>query len=714
MRIATPSFAAGLMNTRLIVPARIRILQISLIVMVGLISFGALTLPLSLRPSPQRMNVGDVAQTTIQAPRDIEYVSEVRTEEARKAAETAVQPVYSPPDPVIARQQIERLRITLQNIVVIRTAAEATPAEKKAAILALSDVRLKAESVDYLLAISDARWEAVQAEAVRVLEQVMRRAIHEDKVDAAQAGVSSFVSLALNEQQSALVTELVTAFVVPNSFFSEELTVAAKQAARDAVKPIVQTYKAGETIVPAGAIITPADMEAFQVLGIISPVQRWQDTVGAASVVALSIMLVALYFSRRRRSAVINEPRSMVVIAAIFVVFLIGARLFSDRTLAPYGYPLQAAGLLLTALFGLEIGFVIAIPLCLIAGYGLPNTPDLIPYYLFSSLIGLLTLGPARRFWGFLYSGIAISLSGVAVLIAFRLPFSPPDWLGMVQLLSVAAFAGLSAASLTLLLQYLFAQLLGLTTPLQLLEISRPDSTLLQFFLRNAPGTYQHSLQVANLAEQAAEKIGADPLLTRVGALFHDIGKALNPNFFIENQPPGSVNTHEDSDPYEVAATIIRHVTDGVQLAKKHRLPRRLHDFILEHHGTLVTQYQYNQALEAAGGDAGKVDIEKFRYPGPPPTSRESALLMLADAIEARARAERPSDDEIKKLVASVIQTVQKHNQLDDTLLTLRDLSQIKESFIATLRGAYHPRIQYPGAKTPDQDAALLETEEGT
>lgn len=703
------------MNVRPIVPARIRILQTGLIVMVSLLSFGALTLPPGLRPLPQQMKVGEVAQTTMQAPRDIEYVSEVRTEEARKAAETAVQPVYSPPDPVIARQQIDRLRTTLQNITAIRTADEITLTEKKAAILALSDVRLKAESVDYLLAISDARWDAVQTESVRVLEQVMRRAIHEDKVDAAQAGVSSFVSLALNEQQSALVTELVTAFVVPNSFFSEELTVAAKQAARDAVKPIVQTYKAGETIVPAGAIITPADMEAFQVLGLISPVQRWQDMVGAASVVALSIMLVPLYFSRRRRAAVINEPRSMIVIAAVFVVFLIGARLFSDRTLAPYGYPLQAAGLLLTALFGLEVGLVIAIPLCLIAAYGLPNTLDLTPYYLLSSLIGLLALGPARRFWGFLYSGAAISLSGLAVLIAFRLPFSQPDWLGMVQFLGVAAFAGISAASLTLLLQYLFAQLLGLTTPLQLLEISRPDSPLLQFFLRNAPGTYQHSLQVANLAEQAAEKIGADPLLTRVGALFHDIGKALNPNFFIENQLPGSVNTHEDSDPYEVAATIIRHVTDGIQLAKKHRLPRRLHDFILEHHGTLITHYQYNQALEAAGGDAGKVDIEKFRYPGPRPSSRESALLMLADATEARARAERPTDDEeIKKLVTSVIQTVQKHNQLDDTLLTLRDLHQITESFVTTLRGTYHPRIQYPGAKVPDQDAALLQTERET
>jgi len=320
----------------------------------------------------------------------------------------------------------------------------------------------------------------------------------------------------------------------------------------------------------------------------------------------------------------------------------------------------------------------------------------------------LLALGPARRFWGFVRAGIAIAFSGFAVLIAYRLPIYSPDWIGALQFVGVVVFAGFASASVTLLLQYVLAQALGLTTALQLLDISRPDSPLLQFFLRNAPGTYQHSLQVANLAEQAAEKIGADPLLTRVGAQFHDIGKSLNPTFFIENQIPGSLNTHQDAIPEEVAATIIRHVTDGVQLAKKHRLPRRLQDFILEHHGTLITRYQYNQAMEAADSDVTKVDIEKFRYPGPRPASRETALLMLADATEARARAERPeTDEDIRKLVKSVIETVQKFNQLDDTLLTLRDLNLITESYVTTLRGSYHPRIQYPNAKVPDQDTTV-------
>ncbi|MBI3151908.1 MAG: HDIG domain-containing protein [Chloroflexi bacterium] len=697
------------MSARTFISTRIRVLQTGLIVAVSLVSFATLTLPISLRSTSQSLTVGDVAQVTLQAPRDIEYVSDIRTEEARKAAESAVQPVYSTPDSAITRQQIERLRTAMQYITSVRANPNFTVDERKSNLVALSDVRLKLETVDYVLGISDSRWEIVQSEALRVLESVMRRAVYEDRVESTQAGISSSVSLTLNEQQAGLVTELVAAFIIPNSFYSEELTNAARQAARDAVKPVVQTYKIGETIVPAGEVITPADEEAFQLLGMIHPGQRWEDMLGASAIIILSAVLVPLYFYRRRRLVVMNDPRSLLVIAIIFIAFLIGARLFTDRTLAPYGYPVQAAGLLLATLFGLEVGLVISIPLCLLAAYGLSNTFDLAPYYMLSSLIGLLALGPARRFWGFLRAGIAIALSGMAVLIAYRLPFFPPDWLGIVQFLGIVAFSGFAAASITLLLQYLFAQILGLTTSLQLLDISRPDSPLLQFFLRSAPGTYQHSLQVANLAEQAAEKIGADPLLTRVGAQFHDIGKALNPTFFIENQIPGSVNTHHDIDPEEVAATIIRHVTDGIQLARKHRLPRRLHDFILEHHGTLITRYQYNQAMEAAGNDVTKVDIEKFRYPGPRPTSRETALLMLADATEARARAERPDDDDnIRKLVHSVIDTVQKFNQLDDTLLTLRDLNLITESFVTTLRGTYHPRIQYPNAKVPDQDSTML------
>jgi len=256
---------------------------------------------------------------------------------------------------------------------------------------------------------------------------------------------------------------------------------------------------------------------------------------------------------------------------------------------------------------------------------------------------------------------------------------------------------GIASAGLAILLQFLSAQYLGLTTALHLMEISRPDHPVLRFLLTNAPGTYQHSLQVANLAEQAAERINADPLLTRVGALYHDIGKALNPAFFIENQIAGTINPHNNLDPAISAKIIINHVSDGLALARKYRLPKRIRDFISEHHGTMIARYQYANAVNAANGDESKVDINQFRYPGPKPRSRETAILMLADGCEARVRAEQPKDEkELRQVIKSVFDNRISSGQLDQTNLTLHDLTELMDEFTSILRGIYHPRIEYP------------------
>jgi putative nucleotidyltransferase with HDIG domain len=573
----------------------------------------------------------------------------------------------------------------------------ATPEQKAADIASLSDITLQPDTIEQIISLPAARWEAIEQESLSVLEQVMRGAIRDEDLGTVQRTVPSLVSLSLNEEQAALVVELVTAFVKPNSLYNADLTEATRKSARDAVQPIVEVYKAGETIVLRGQIITTAQFEALQKFGFIEAPNPWQDYAGAGALVLMLAAFVNLYFSRRKLQFLF-DGRSLVVIALLFVVFIVGARAaIPNRTVIPYAFPLPAFGLLIATLFGIETGVIFSLVMALLVPYSLPNSLDLTPYYLVASLTGVMLLGTARRVWTFYRSGMAIALAGIAMLLAFRLPFTPTDGIGLLTLCGAAFFNGLASASIALLLQYFLAQSLGLTTALQLIEISRPDFPLLQFFLRNAPGTYQHSLQVANLAEQAAELIGADALLTRVGALFHDVGKALNPMFFIENQPQGQINTHEDMDPEEASAAIIAHVTDGVTLARKHRLPRRIDDFILEHHGTMLTRYQYNHALEAAGGDASKVDMEKFRYPGPSPRSRETALLMIADGAEARARAERPQDDDtLRKIVHSTIDIAQKLGQFDNTRLTLRDLSIITDLFVTILRGTHHQRINYP------------------
>ena len=691
------------------VPARIRLFQIVLLLVTSLISYGALVLPDLLFQTSVPLQPGDVSPSDFQATRPLDYISEVRTEEARIEAERAIAPVYAPPNPSIARGQIERLRAALDYIALVREDKNSTPEQKATDIASLNDVKLKRDTIERLLALPAAPWEAIRQESLSVLEQVMRRTIRDHELESTRRIIPSLVSLALNEEQAILVAELVSAFVAPNTLLSEQLTEDARQAAREAVEPVIQEYKAGEIIVLRGQIITPADFEALQQFDLIEEASPWQDYIGAGALVLMAAAFVHLYFSRRHLPFQ-YEARSLVLVALIFIIFIVSARLtIPSRTLLPYAFPLAAMGLLIATLFGVETGIVFSIALAILVPYNLPNASDLTPYYLFSSLTGVLVLGTARRVWTFFRAGMATALAGIAMLAAFRFPFVQMDAVALLQLPGAAIFSGLAAASIALLLQYFLAQALGLTTALQLIEISRPDFPLLQFFLRNAPGTYQHSLQVANLAEQAAESIGADALLTRVGALFHDVGKAMNPMFFVENQQQDQLNTHEDLAPQESAKAIIDHVNEGIVLAHKHRLPRRIDDFILEHHGTMITRYQYNQALEAAGGDESKVDKQQFRYPGPRPRSRETALLMLADGSEARARAERPEDEEaIRKIVRSTIEVAQKHGQLDETQLTLRDLSIITDVFVSILRGTHHPRISYPKESPATQDVSTV------
>jgi putative nucleotidyltransferase with HDIG domain len=691
------------------VPARIRLFQIVLLGVTSVVSYGALVLPEFLLQTAVPLQPGDVSPNDFQAPLPLNYISEVRTEQERLNAERAVAPVYALPDPMIARGQIERLRATLEYIALVRDDENSTPEQKAADIAALTDVKLEPEIIESILALPAARWDAIHQESLSVLEQVMRRTIRDHELDSTRRTIPSLVSLALNEEQAMLVAELVEAFVIPNSLLSEELTEEARQDARDAVEPVIQEYKAGEIIVLRGQVITPAEFEALQKFELIEESRPWQDYLGAGALVLMVAAFVHLYFSRRHLPFQ-YEARSLILVALIFILFVISARLtIPNRTLLPYAFPLAAMGLLIATLFGLETGIVFSIALAILVPYNLPNALDLTPYYLFSSVTGVLVLGTARRVWTFFRAGMATALAGIAMLAAFRFPFVQMDAVALLQLPGAAIFSGLAAASIALLLQYFLAQALGLTTALQLIEISRPDFPLLQFFLRNAPGTYQHSLQVANLAEQAAEAIGADALLTRVGALFHDVGKAMNPMFFVENQQQDQINTHDDLAADESAEAIIEHVHEGIALAHKHRLPRRIDDFILEHHGTMITRYQYNKALEAAGGDESKVDKEQFRYPGPRPRSRETALLMLADGSEARARAERPEDEEaIRRIVRSTIEVAQKQGQLDETQLTLRDLSIITDVFVNILRGTHHPRISYPKESPATQDVSTI------
>ncbi|MFC1996363.1 HD family phosphohydrolase [Chloroflexota bacterium] len=663
---------------------------------------------ISTAPSATDLQVGDVATQEVLAPHAVNYNSEVLTEYRRQTAADTISPRYTLPDTSAAREQLDHLRTTLAYITSVRSDPYASFDQKMTDLAALQDVQLNQETAAAILELSESRWQSVQQEAIVVLERVMRNTIRDDHVEEARRSVPNLVSLALPEDQADIAAELAAAFIAPNSFYSESLTETARQQAIDAVDSVPVFYAPGETVVRRGQRVTETEIEALQYLGLVQPNTKWQDYVGEGILVLLCVGLIIIYL--RRNPAIALDTRRLLIFVGLFLLFLVGARfLLPLHDVLPYIYPIAAYALVVSALYGTELAVVTVIPLTLLSVYGHPVSFELTLYYIVGSLYGIIIPKREQRITAYVWSGLTVAAAGAAVLIAYLLPQPETDWMTLTRLFGLSLVNGLLVSGLSVLLQYLLAPLLGQITPLQLLELSRPDHPLLSHLMHHAPGTYQHSLQVANLAEQAAEMIGANSLLTRVGTLYHDVGKTINPQYFIENQAHGQLNTHDDLDPAESSAVIISHVTYGLDLARKNHLPKRIQDFIAEHHGDTVTFYQWTQALKSVGGDSSQLDKDFFRYPGPRPQSRETALVMLADGCEARIRAKRPETKEaLREMVKDTIDKRVASGQLDHTDLTLQDFDTIVNTFTATLRGIYHPRVEYPSLDVPTRPNPLL------
>jgi putative nucleotidyltransferase with HDIG domain len=585
----------------------------------------------------------------------------------------------------------------------VRADGHASIEQKLTDLAALQDVQLSQDTASGILGLNDPRWQTIQQESIAVLEQVMRNPIRDTQVESYRLSVTNLVSLALPEDQAAIVAELAAAFITPNSFFSESLTEASKQLAYESVTPVSVTYATGETVVRRGEVVSSVDIEALQKFGLAEPETRWQDYASAGILVVLSAFLLIIFF--RRNPKLSQNIRDLFIIAMLFTIYLVGARLVLPiHSLMPYVYPMAAYALIVAGLFGAEPALVTVIPLIILAIYGYNNAYELLLFYGISSIFGVLIPRQEQRITGFIWVGLSVAASGAVVITTYRLLDSETTGLTLLTLFAITFLNGMITAGFTVLMQFVLAPILGQTTPLQLLELSRPDHPLLEYLLRNAPGTYQHSLQVANLAEQAAEHIDANSLLTRVGALYHDIGKARNSQYFIENQVPGQLDTHDNIEPKKSAGIIIDHVSAGVELAQEHKLPRRIQDFITEHHGTFKTRYQWTQAVKAADGDKSQLDENDYKYSGPRPQSQETALVMLADGSEARVRAKRPTNEsDLRAIIEETVDTCLAAGQLDNTPLTIKDLDTIINSFAATLKGVYHPRVEYPTLDAPTQ-----------
>jgi hypothetical protein len=438
------------------------------------------------------------------------------------------------------------------------------------------------------------------------------------------------------------------------------------------------------------------------------------ELLGLVGGVALIGLILSLYLKQFRPPA-FSKPRHLWLLIWLVILFLgLAWLMMPGQPRLAYLYPLAALAVLATSLSEARFSMLITILMGLITAYWSDGSLQVTVYVMLSGLMGVLSLGQTVRMNRVLWSGAYVALSNVMVSLIFTLLSRNIGPFGLLELLAIGVANGALSASLALVTLFLLGNLFGITTSLQLTELSQPTHPLLQRLLLHTPGTYHHSLMVGNLAEQAAERIGADALLTRVGAYYHDIGKLQQPALFVENQLAGTEIKPANLDPQTYAQYIIDHVSEGLKLAKKHRLPADIRACIAEHHGTSLVKFFYHQAIEQTA-DPNQVDEASFRYPGPKPGSKETALLMLADSCEAAVRATQPgSVEELERLVNRIIIGKISEGQLDECDLTLHELKLTRQTFVKILQGVFHQRVAYPAepeleAVDPTSRVVMLE-----
>ena len=650
-----------------------------------------------LLPTGQEVLVeGQVAPQDVRAPRSIVYESAILRAQEQERAASQVEPIYLPTNPALARQQLDRVRQVLDYIGSVRADLLASSAQQRGWILAVLELAdLAPETLEGLITLPDESWDRVQLETLAALDQAMRREIREGYIGDAREGVPPLISLDLSEEEAAVTVALVQHFLVPNSFLDSAATAQAQAQARDAVTPVLRRFEVGEIVVREGVRVVPLHLEALDQLGLQKLEVKWTDFAGAI-LLAIVVTLALYVYLARFRPDVLWDGRQLFLLVLLTSFFVVGAGMMvPGGVVLCYLVPAPALTMLVAATLGPNVGVASAIFLGSIVGVMAEGSLEMATYVTLGGLIATLTMERVERIGSLFRAGLFAALMHVAIILIFRFPRDATQ-IGVLLLpVLTGVVNGAISASLALGTLFLIGPLFDITTTMRLVELSRPDHPLLQRLLREAPATYHHSLMVANLAEQAAERIGADPLLARVGAYYHDAGKIARPYFFTENQAEG-VNPHDRLDPHTSAEIIIDHVNDGLALARRYRLPRRVRAFIPEHHGTNRASFLYSKAVQLAGDDV-LVDESDFRYPGPKPQSKETALVMLADGSEAAVRSARPATaEEVAEIVSRIVSGRADDGQLSECDLTLRDLEIIREVFTSSLKGVYHPRVKYP------------------
>jgi putative nucleotidyltransferase with HDIG domain len=680
--------------------------------LLGIFLIAALTFLLSWRTGQEAAAVvGEASPVEILAKQRVTYASEIATEAERNRAANAIKDVYTPPDLQVIRQQLDLAQSTFAYMTTLRSDPYLTISERVTSIEQVSDLNIPQTILRTALTFDEPSWQNTITTTLKVVGQVMQEGIRESQLLEVRTRLATWLSSEiLSAEQEKVIVGIARSLIKPTSFYDAKATAEARQKARDEVKPVQRTIEKGQAILRAGDIVTPAHIEQLDALGMMKTGRGWEDLAGAALLAAVTVILPGAFIQRLRPRFWVHWRRTLLVCLTMLLNVTMAKFMIPGHALLPYLFPMASTSMLLALLLAdTSIAIVITAVLSLSVGFIAGGSLELTTLAFVTGVAGALGISRRERAAAFVRTGIWVSLTSIIVSVVFRYYSGKYDLTAVSQLAVIGLANGVLSASLTFALFSWIGRIFGVTTSLHLLELSRPTQPLLRQLALKAPGTYHHTLIVANMAEQAAEAVGADGLLTRIGAYYHDIGKTLRPYFFIENSIDRE-NIHDRLDPKTSAQIIISHTKDGLEMAKKNGLPAEVQAIIVQHHGTTLASFFYQQASQKAP-EGEVIDEAEFRYPGPKPQSKEAAIVMLAD-VEAAVRSARPSSlEETERLVRQFINVRLVSGELDECDLTLRDLDKIRQAFVSVLKGVFHPRIQYPvEAKDPGRVVGPLMT----
>lgn len=658
-------------------------------------------------PMRYNLEIGMVPTSTIAATKDV--VDELSTEQKRGEAAAAVLPTYRYQEGVTEEvisdfdQIFAQLRAVRQYAAMLPDASSTriyTKDELEYAHALLTMVRLTDYQLTSLMRSTQAELEEAYTLLYAALQSTMQGNVTQGQELTAVYNIRQIVNYRISIPLGQnVVPTVLNACIKANMIIDQEATEEARQAARDAVEPVV--YKQGQNIVVRGeGSITANQLAMLSSLGLLSNGEVDMTIYfGAAVLVILTMTGMLLLLRRYPQSHVMDDTDRLLLMFTVFLLSL--ALCVVARLINAYLVLIVLCALLMTALLGLAPGVICSAALTILVAalsaggseeYAEKTAVILISGMISGTTAALMMYHRGSRLW-VLVSGLCGCVMNFLTIMALGLMTNSELNSSLGN--SLWSMGGALVGTLLCIgLQPLLEMIFNLPTPIKLMELSNPNQPLLRRLLLEAPGTYHHVTIVASLAEAAAEAIGANPLLARVGGYYHDIGKLKRPSYFTENQM-GGVNAHDHTDPYVSAAIITSHTRDGVALAKAYRLPEAVQNIIAEHHGNTPVWFFYHKALQMANGNP--VDINTFRYDGHPPTTKESAIVMICDTIEAAVRAmKNPTTEGIEEFIVKLVRGKLEDGQLNDCPLTLQDIDRICAAATQVLVGVFHERIEYP------------------